>query len=538
MTIVTLIQVLGGLAVFLLGIDMLSAGMEEIAGRRIQLWLDRMTNHPLKAAAFGAGATAILQSSSLLMVTMIGLINANLLTLHQAVGVMMGQEIGTTLTGQLVAFDIGDYLFGVLIVGYVLQEFGEHKRWREIGKALLGIGLIFLGLETMKAGIRPLTEQAWVQTLLINMGRAPVLGVIAGAVLTAVIQSSSAVTGLIIALGSANAITLVGAVGLILGANVGTCVTGFLASLRSSRSSRRASIAQIIINLSGVVLFFPFVAPFSDLISRTSDALARQIANAHSIFNVLVSLILFPFIGPIVTATRAIVRGEDECAAAVTQFLDHNMLKIPSIALTQAAKEVVRMGNLAGEMLVWCQDALLQTDEAAIQRVLASEDQQIDPLCAEIEAFVDDLLRGHLSDTERRRCFQLKHVIIDIERVADLTENLAQAGQERRQDNIPFSAPAKEELLEYHSLVCEVWELAVRALASGDRAIAQAVVEGEDQIDQKERELRESHRGRQECGICAPRADILFIETLRNLERIGDHADNLGISVLRNARYD
>jgi len=534
MTIVTLIQVLGGLAVFLLGIDMLSAAMEEVAGRRIQLWLDRMTNHPLKAAAFGAAATAILQSSGLLMVTMIGLINANLLTLGQAVGVMLGQEIGTTLTGKLVAFDIGDYLFGVLIVGYVLQEFGERRQWRAMGKALLGVGLIFLGLETMKAGIAPLTEQAWVQAQLINMGRTPILGVFAGTVLTAVIQSSSAMTGLTIALGTANAITLDGAIGLILGANLGTCVTGLLASLRSSRSARRASVSQIIINLTGVALFFPFITRFAGLVSQTSDALARQIANAHTIFNVMVSLILFPFIGPIVTATKMLVRGEDEPTTAVAQFLDHNMLKLPSVALTQAAKEVVRTGNLAGEMLVWCQDALLQTDEAAIQRVLAGEDQQVDPLCAEIEAFVDDLLRGHLSDTERRRCFQLKHVITDIERVADLAENLAQAGQERKQDDIPFSPHAEEELFEYHSLVCEVWSLAVRALASGDRAVAQAVIEGEDQIDLMEKELRESHRRRMEAGICTPRADILFVETLRNLERVGDHADNLGISVLRN----
>jgi len=537
MTIVTLIQVLGGLAVFLLGIDMLSAGMEEVAGRRIQLWLDRMTNHPLKAATFGAVATAILQSSSLLMVTMIGLINANLLTLAQAVGVMMGQEIGTTLTGQLVAFDIGDYLFGVLIVGYVLQEFGEQKRWRAIGKALLGIGLIFLGLETMKAGIRPLTEQARVQSLLIEMGRTPVLGVIAGTVLTAVIQSSSAMTGLIIALGSANAITLAGAMGLILGANIGTCVTGFIASLRSSKSSRRASMAQIIINLAGVILFFPFVTPFANLVSQTSDALARQIANAHTVFNVLVSLILFPFIGPIVRATEMLVPGEDERPATVTQFLDHNMLKVPSIALTQAAKELVRTGNLAGEMLAWSQDALLRTDEAAIHRVLVSEDKRIDPLCAEIEGFVDDLLRGHLNETERHRCFQLKHLVTDIERVADLTENLAQAGQERRRDQIPFSAQAQAELTKYHSLVCEVWQLAMKALATGDKAIARAVIEGEDRIDVMERELRESHRQRSERGICAPKADILFVETLRNLERIGDHADNLGISVLRSPYY-
>lgn len=534
MTVVTFIQVFGGLAVFLLGIDMLSEGMEEVAGRQIQTWLERMTNHPIKGATFGAVATAILQSSSLLMVTMIGLINANLLTLEQAVGVIMGQEIGTTLTGQLVAFDIGDYLFGVLIVGYVMKEFGEERRWRAIGKALLGIGIIFLGLETMKAGIGPLTRHASVQSWLIAMGSTPVPGVIAGTILTAVIQSSSAMTGLIIAMGSSNAITLPGAIALILGANLGTCVTGLIASLRSSRSSRRASMAQIIINLTGVALFFPFVTPFAELVTQTSHSLARQIANAHSIFNVLVSLVLFPFIGAIVRVSKMLVPGKDERRSTVTQFLDDNLLKVPSIALNQAAKELVRTGNLASDMLTLSQAALLHTDEAAIQRVLAYEDKEIDPLCAEIEQFVDRLLRGHLNERERRRCFQLKHLITDVERVADLTENLAQAGQERIRDDIPFSPQAQSELLKFHSLVCEVWGLAIRALASGDKAIARAVIEGEDKIDWMERQLRESHRQRLECGICTPKADILFVETLRNLERIGDHADNLGVSVLRN----
>jgi len=493
-----------------------------------------MTSHPIKAATFGATATAILQSSSLLMVTMIGLINTNLLTLEQAVGVMMGQEIGTTLTGQLVAFDIGSYLFALLIVGYVLQELGGERRWRAIGEALLGIGIIFLGLETMESGISPLTEQAQVQSWLIAMGQTPLLGVIAGTLLTALIQSSSAMTGLIIALGSSNAITLPGAIALILGANVGTCVTGLVASLRSSRSSRRASMAQIIINLLGVVLFFPFISPLANLVTHTSNSLARQIANAHSIFNVSVSLVLFPFIGPIVRICKMLVPGADERLASVTQFLDENMLKVPSVALAQAAKELVRTGNLASEMLTWSRAALLHTDEGASQRVLACEDKQIDPLCAAIERFVDHLLRGHLNESERRRCFQLKHLITDIERVADLTENLAQAGQERTREHIPFSPEAQDELLKFHTLVCEVWALAVRALASGDKAIARAVVEGEDEIDLMETQLRESHRQRVECGVCAPKADILFIETLRNLERIGDHADNLGVSVLRN----
>ena len=534
MTIVNIIQVLAGLVVFLLGIDMLSAAMEEMAGGQIQAWLARMTNHPIKAAAFGAVATSILQSSSLLMVTMIGLINANLLSLEQAVGVMMGQEIGTTLTGQLIAFDIGDHLFAVLIVGYVLQELGEEKRWVAIGKALLGIGIVFLGLETMKSGATSLTRQPLVQAWLIAMGTSVVPGMVAGALLTALIQSSSAMTGLIIALGDANAIGLPSAVALILGANLGTCFTGLIASIHSSKSARQASMAQIIINLVGVALFLPFVAPYAALVARTSSNLARQIANAHSIFNVAVSLILFPFARPIVSITKALVPTKLQPCPEISQHLDHNLLRLPSIALQEAARELVRTGELASQMLTSAQEALLDLDEAAIESVLTHEAEDIDPLCTEIERFVDRVMRGHLSEKQRRRCFQLKHLITDIERVADLTENLAQAGQERICNDIPFSAQAQVELREFHSLVCEVWALAVRALESGDKGIARAVVEGEDRIDQMERQLRAAHRQRLECGICTPKADILFVETLRNLERIGDHADNLGVSVLRN----
>jgi len=426
-----LVQVLGGLAVFLLGIDMLSAGMEKLAGKRIQTWLDHMTDRPLKAAAFGSAATAILQSSSLLMVTMIGLINANLFTLEQAVSVMMGQEIGTTLTGQLIAFDIGKYLFALPILGYAMYGYGVEKRRRAWGQTLLGIGVVFLGLETMKAGIGPLTEQPWLGARLAAMGQNHLLGAVAGTVLTAVIQSSSAMTGLTIALGLSGAITLSGAISLILGANIGTCF-------------------------------------------------------------------------------------------------------MPRIALQQAAKELVRIGRMVSEMMTWSRTALLQTDDTAIQRVLDREGREIDPLCREAEGFVDRLMRGDLSHAEQQRCFQIKHLITDIERVADMTENLAQAGQERARANIQFSPAALTELGEFHILVSRVWALAVKAVETDDKAVAKLVKEGEEQIDLKERQLRDSHGERLESGICSPRADILFVETLRNLERIGDHADNLGVSVLRN----
>jgi phosphate:Na+ symporter len=528
-----LIEVLGGLAIFLLGIDMLSMGMEKLAGKRIQTWLDRMTDRPFKAAVFGTAATAILQSSSLLMVTMIGLINANLFTLQQAVGVMMGQEIGTTLTGQLIAFDVGSYLFALLILGYVLYGFGAERQQRAVGQTLLGIGVVFLGLESMKSGIGPLTQQASVELWLASMGQRPLLGVLAGAVVTALIQSSSAMTGLTIALGISHAITLQGAIFLIFGANIGTCVTGWLASLHSSVSARRASMAQILINLLGVAFFFPFATPFARLMATTSSSLGRQIANAHSTFNIAVSVALFPFIPVVVRLCKVLIPGEDRRPVTSVQFLDENLLKMPPIALQQAAREVVHVGDQVGEMLFWSREALLDTDSAAIRRVLNREREEIDPQCRAAEEFVDRLLRKDLTEPERQRCLQLKHWITDIERVADMTENMAQAGQERSREAIPFSQEAQTELTRFHELVTETWTLAVRAAESGDKVVAEAVKEGEEQIDVMERQLRESHNQRMERGICTPKANTLFIETLRNLERIGDHADNLSVSVLR-----
>lgn len=531
MTPASLVQVLGGLALFLLGVDMLGAGMEQAAARQMQTWLERMTDRPLKAATFGFAATAVLQSSSLLMVTMIGLINARIFTLEQAVGVMMGQEIGTTLTGQLVAFDIGPYLSAFLIVGYILRTWRRERRWLALGTAALGVGLIFLSLETMKAGIRPLVDQPQVQSWLVAMGQTSILGVLAGAALTAVIQSSSATTGLTVALGISNAISLPAAIAVILGANVGTCFTGLIAALRSSRSARRASLAQIMINLFGVALFLPFITPFASLLARTSDNLGRQIANAHSVFNIVVSLVLFPCIPLIVRICKTLIPGEAP-APALAQYLDENLLKVPTIALTGASKEVARVGNLTRDMLEWSRDALLKGDEAEIQRVLRCEAEQIDPLCQAIEQYIDRLSRGALNESERKRCDELKHVITDVERVADMTENLAQAGQERNRESVAFSPQANAELLQFHTLVTQTWALAVKAVEADDEMAARAVKEHEEQIDTMEKQLRDSHRHRLEEGVCTPKADILFVETLRNLERIGDHADNLGSSVL------
>ena len=230
---ISVFEVLGGLALFMFGVRLLSTGMEKLAGNRLQEWLDRLTNKPIKGAVFGAIATALIQSSSLLMVTMLGLINANLMTLEQAVGVMMGQEIGTTLTAQIVAFKIGDFCFLFIALGFVLIEFAPRKGWQEYGEIILGFGVLFLGMDLMSDALKVLTEVPAVASWLMGMGQNPLAAVLAGTVVTAVVQSSSAMTGLVVAMGMSNAITLPGAIALILGANIGTCIdTQFIASLR------------------------------------------------------------------------------------------------------------------------------------------------------------------------------------------------------------------------------------------------------------------------------------------------------------------
>ncbi|HDS11388.1 MAG TPA: Na/Pi cotransporter family protein [Candidatus Wirthbacteria bacterium] len=346
-------QVLGGLALFLFGVNTLSSGMEKLAGSKIQIYLDKATNKPVKGAIFGAAATALVQSSSLLMVTMIGLINANILTLPQAISVMLGQEIRTTITAQIAAFKIGDLCFLLLALGFILIEFNPKQKGKEYGEMLFGLGLIFLGLNLMSDALKVLTTIPAVTDWLIMMGQNIYLGIIAGTIATAIVQSSSAITGLVVAMGISQAISLPGAIAILLGANIGTCFTGFIASFRLSRAARQASIAQFLVNLIGVLIFLPFIPMFTEFVIRTSPNLPRQAANAHSLFNVLVSLLLFPFIKTISKLTKLIVPDEQATAKPrIATYIDLAQQKLPSIALAEAMRESLLMGEKTTQMLV------------------------------------------------------------------------------------------------------------------------------------------------------------------------------------------
>lgn len=529
------LQVLGGLALFLFGVAMLGGGMEKLTGDRIQMWLDRLTERPIKGAALGAAATALIQSSSLLMVTMIGLINSNLMTLEQAIGVMMGQEIGTTLTAQIVAFKVGALCFLFIAVGFVLIEFMRGDRWHTYGEIILGFGVLFLGMDTMTGALQVLTQAPLVSSWLAAMGRHTLTGILAGTILTALVQSSSAVTGLVVAMGLGNTITLPAAISVLLGANIGTCITGFIASLRLSRASRQASMAQILINVIGVLLFLPFLSPFTALVSWTSPLLPRQIANAHTIFNVMVSVLLFPFVKQLARLSRRLVpEGRQVWESDLTAYIDERQYRIPQVALQEAFRELHRLGERTAQMLEHSRRALLDQDIEATQWVLDQEKGFVDPVCHILEKFVNTLLQSNLSVGQQRRCFQVKNLLTDIERIGDLTEDLAEAAQQRMAGKVEFSPPAMEDLDRLGRHAYSTYACALEALRTQDRAMALQACALEETFDDLYLKARQGHIRRMAEGICQPEADVIFVESLRNLERISDHADNLGVSVCRN----
>jgi phosphate:Na+ symporter len=387
----------------------------------------------------------------------------------------------------------------------------------------------------MSSALDSLIEISWVANSLLLLGEHIWIGVIGGMIFTAVTQSSSAVTSLVIAMGLSQVITLEGAIGIILGANIGTCITGLVASLRMSPTARQASLAQIVINVVGVAMFLPFLTPFTGLVQKTSSVLSHQIANAHTIFNVAVSVILLPFVKPIakfVNWVSPIKPGKEK--KRVTVFIDEGQFAVPSVAINEASKELYRLGSITAEMVTLSYEALLEKDEEKANRVLVMEDTVVDPVTDELETFVNKLMRADLSHAQQRRSFQIKNLLVDVERVGDMAEDIAQFAQDRAMTEIPFTDQAVQDFETLWHNALSTYTLSLQALQEKDPQLAERVCEVESEFDAMYLEARQRHIERLECGKCHPKADVIFTEALRLLERISDHADNVGVSILRN----
>ena len=528
----TILQLVGGLAIFIFGVQQLSDGLEKVAGLKLLAFLEKAAGNRIKGMLFGTAAVGLLQSSSMLMVTMIGLINAGMLNLEQAVGIMLGSEIGTTITGQIVSLNLQDMDLVLLILGFLLLFFTTNRKLQMAGQPLFGIGLVFTGMRFMSASGQALSQLPGFLHLLEMLSRNVLLGVLMGAVFTALIQSSSAMTGLVIAMGSAHTITLPVAVSFILGANIGTCVTGWLASFRSSLNSRRASYAQIFINIGGVLLFLPFIAPYSAFVANTSALLPRQIANAHTIFNVAVSLLLLPFVKPLTKLIKRVIRetGGKEKGKA-TRYIDERFLRSPLVALSTAKAEVLRMGALTRQMLKDAEKSFTQGKLSAARAVLQQE-PDIDQISHQVDHFMEGIPTEKLNEADRATLAKLNHLVTDIERVGDHAVNLAEFALQMEKKEIKFTKYARKELKDLFDTVVEQYGTALKAFKQQDLSLLEQVTRVEDEVDKMEKAFKKNHIKRLRKGLCQPEADPIYVETLRNLERISDHAYNIGLSLI------
>ncbi|GFR35264.1 Na/Pi cotransporter family protein [Thermobrachium celere] len=532
MDIKMIFELLGGLGLFIYGMHMMGGGLQKAAGDKLKRILEVLTSNRVLAILVGALVTAIIQSSSATTVMMVGFVNAGLMNLYQAAGVIMGANIGTTMTAQLIAFKLTDIAPLVLAIGAAMLMFSNKKKTKDIGEIVFGFGVLFVGMKMMEHSMKPLVKMDEFRNLIITLGNHPILGVLVGLGMTAVVQSSSATIGILQALAGLNAMPLGVALPILFGDNIGTCVTAMLASIGASKNARRASLIHLSFNVIGTLIFMAILPIVVKLIPLLGGDIKRQIANAHTIFNLTNVIIQAPFIPLLVKWVKWLVPGEEKEANAMTlEHLDSRLLETPSIAVGQVVKEVSRMGKIASENLTTAMEAFFNEDTKLINKVFEVE-QVINFLEREITAFMVALSNTSLSEHDSEIVTSLFHVVNDIERIGDHADNIAELAQYRIDNKLIFSEDAIRELHEIYNVAKYAVDSAVEALHDFDFTKAQKVLEAEGKIDIMEKQLRNEHIERLNKGICMTTSGTIFLDLISNIERIGDHSNNIAQMVL------
>ncbi len=526
-----IIGLLGGLGLFLFGMQMMSEGMQKAAGEKLRRILEVLTSNHYIAVVTGAITTVLVQSSSTTTVMVVGFVNAGLMNLTQAVGTILGANIGTTITAQMISFKLGALALPAIAIGFVMMFLSKRKTYKYAGQAILGFGILFLGMTTMSESLRPLRSYPPFIDFLASFGIIPLLGVLAGAVFTVMVQSSSASTGVIVALSLQGLLNLESAIPLILGTNIGTSITAVLAAIGTSLTAKRAAAAHVMFNVIGVVIFLIILQPFISLIQMTSSEIPRQIANGHTIFNVLNTLIILPFISQFVNLIIKIVPGEELIIERGPKYLDKRMLNTPAVAIGSSIKEMIRMGSLASEMFVESTQAFLEKDRNLIKSVYQKE-EVVNELEREIVKYLADVSQKSLTQSQSRLISSLMHAINDIERIGDLSENIVELAESRIENELVFSDSAIQELKDMFYSVDNMICKSLQALETNDTKLAKEVISCEDEIDYVEKRLRKSHIQRINDRKCFPVSGVIFLDIISTYERIADHARNIAQVVM------
>jgi len=529
-----LLALFGGVALLLYGMQLCGEGLQRAAGGHLRHLLTSATRTRLSAVSSGALATALLQSSSATTLMVIGFVSAGLMTFRQSLGVILGADIGTTLTVQLLAFRIQDLALLLVATGFGLTFFGRRGLVKSVGQAVLGFGFVFLGMRLMTEAMAPVTESGLARQVLVALSANAGLGLLLGAVFSAGMSSSAATIGLVLSLASQGLLPLSGAIPVVLGANIGTCATALTASLRSSADARRVAVAHIAFKVLGVALVFPFIHPLASLVAQTASDTARQIANAHTLFNVAISALFLPFAPWAASAIIAMVpeqeRGDNPFK---TRYLDDRYLDQPALAIGQATREALRMGDVAQAML---RDAMtvMRTDNQELLEDVERRDDQLDYLEREIKLFLARLGHETMGPDLAQKEIGLISFIGNLENIGDIIDkNLMELARKKLYQGRRFSEAGEAELIEFHALVSKNLERAIAGFAANDRSLAQEVLDERPVVRQRERELRDSHLMRLRRGLAESlETSEIHLDVLTNLKRISSHVTALVFPIL------
>ncbi len=536
MNIFMIFLLLGGLGMFLYGMNMMSDGLENVAGDKMRQTLEVLTTNRFAAVGVGAGVTALIQSSSATTVMVVGFVNAGLMSLLQATGVIMGANIGTTITGQLIAFKLSDIAPLFIFTGMLMIVFVKKRYYHRLGNIILGFGILFVGLNLMAQAMAPLKDNEAFRNFLINF-KNPFVGVLIGAIFTAIIQSSSASIGILQTFAAIGLIGLDSAVYVILGQNIGTCVTAIISAIGTNTNSKRTAGVHLMFNILGTVIYLILLAIFPSIVSLVESLsphnASRQIANFHTVFNVSVTILLFPFANLMVKLIKRII--PDKARAGYVEqklvYLDERIAQTPSIALKQTLKEVSRMGKITSENLQRALDAFFSNDESKAAKVLEVE-KTIDFLTNGIANYLIEFKGLNLSENDLKIMGSLHHVIIDMERIGDHAENIAEFTFTLSEKRACLSQEAEMELRTMSKRTVEMLNTALEVFDSRDVSRLSSIENVEQEIDNMKKEYISNHIERLQIKECDPQVGVIFTNMISTFERIADHADNIALSLL------
>ncbi|PAF23707.1 sodium-dependent phosphate transporter [Terribacillus saccharophilus] len=532
---------IGGLGIFLFGIKSMGDGLQRSAGDKLRDILDRFTTNPLMGVLAGMLVTILIQSSSGTTVITVSLVSAGFMTLRQAIGVIMGANIGTTITAFIIGLDVGAYSLPILAVGALMLFFFKNKKINNIGQIFFGFGALFYGLELMSGAMKPLRSLESFHDLTVQLSDSPILAVVAGTLFTVVVQSSSATIGILQGLYSEGLVDLQAALPILFGDNIGTTITAVLASIGASIAARRAAATHVLFNLIGTVIFLILLIPYTAVVNwmqATWDLNpSMTIAFAHGTFNITNTLIQLPFVAVLAWIVTKLIPGEDKVVDYNTKGLDPVMIQqSPSVALGNAKQEVVRMGEVAVQGLEET-NQFLQTKQVKHANNAYQIEEAINNFDRKIMDYLVQISAESLSAQESEEHGALIDAVSDIERIGDHFENIIELVEYQQTNKVKISTSAMEELTDMFLLTTDTVREAMLSLQNNDKKQASHVVEQEKKIDMLERKLRKQHIQRLTEGSCSGQSGVVFIDIISNLERIGDHAVNIAEAVLGESKH-